>query len=492
MAKSYFQDNRTAWDDATRKWPERKKYNKPDLDKMKAEYVAKYGYTVLIPDFGDVVHYKPDEWMSVADRRERKARNLQRILSSPSPEWAQSYSSAMCWIDNIQDAMTTGLVLSLLVRKWLPKVFARAVPVLGWMLLAYDLLSFMIQMGRTPFTPMKAKRALCEVVRSNPFTKKAKRRRHFRLWNMRPGWGAACEILQTTDWLLGVGLCLGSIMGTIMDSAFALHRYATGDRVRWVREPQAHEIYDITRFKSLRAAAMISSAGQVFDDEFHFWTYITYTGNALFAASTILDDPPEEYYEDPMDVMIPADRPTNPETIEVIEAAGLSVEDGVRWPANNEKEIVLHELSDWQAQHCYKSTIDYLFRHKKDWNGFLAAGFMHEAHNLLLDSLDPGAEVDEEYEPITHVSLQMVKNGITPTDETQTQQWGKFAQWTADHRAVNKEWPSIKEVTQRLDLYGVAYRTSFATIQDERAKDVFPPESLDATLWETDFDKWEF
>jgi len=491
MRKSYYLDQREAWDTAAAKWPERKKYTEPDLDKLKAEYVAKYGYTVLIPDYNDVVHYAPDEWMSVAHRRERKARNLQRILSSPSPKWAMSYSSAMCWIDNIQDAMTTGLVLSLLVRKWLPKVFAKAVPILGWILLAYDLLSFMVQMGRTPFTPMKAKRALCETVRSNPFTKKAKRNRHVRLWKMRPGWGAACEVLQTSDWLLGVGLCLGSIMGTIMDTAFAGYRYATGDRVRYVREPQAHELYDITRFKSLKAAAMISSAGQVFDDEFHFWTYVTWTGSMIYSAPFLADDPPEEYFEDPMNVIIPADRPTNPETIEVIEAAGLSVEDGVRWPANNQKEISLNDLSDWQALNCYNSTIDYLFRHRKDWNGFLAAAFMHEAHNHLLDSMDPGEEVEAEYVPITHVSLQMLKNGITPTDETQTKQWGKFAQWTADHRTLRKEWPSMKLVTQHLDLYGVAYRTSFPTIQDERALEVFPPESIDATLWEQDFDKWE-
>lgn len=491
MIKSYNEDQQLAWTDATRKWPERPKYTKKDLDQLKAEYVAKYGYGVLIPDFRDIVHIVPDEWMPAAARKERKARNLYRILASPSPGWALSYSSAMCAIDNVQDAMTTGLVLSMLVRKWLPRVFARAVPVLGWILLAYDLLSLLVQFGRTPFTPMKSKRALCEIKRSNPFTKKSRRRRQFRLWNMRPSWGAACEVLQTTDWLLGVGLCLGSIFGTIMDSAFAGYRYITGDRVRYFREPPVHEMYEITQFKSLRAAAMISSAGQVFDDELHFWTYITYTGNVVFADSFIADDPPEEYYEDPMNVLIPADRPTNPETIEVIRAAGLSVEDGVRWPANQQKEIPLGELSDWQAEHCYKSTIDYLYRHKKDWYGFIAAGSMHEAHNILLDSVDPGAEVEMEYDALTHVTLQMLKAGITPTDETQITQWGQFAQWCTDYRKIHQAYPSMQEATQHMDLCGVSYRTSFPTTQDERALEVFPPGSIDATLWEQDFDKFE-
>jgi len=491
MIKSYYGDQRLAWDAAAEKWPERKTYTKKDIDQLKAEYVAKYGYAVLIPDFNDVVHYLPDEWMSPTARKERKARNLYRILASPSPQWALSYSSVMCWLDNIQDSMTTGLVLSLFFRKWLPKVFARAVPVLGWILLAYDLLSMLVQVGRTPFTPMKAKRSLCEVLRSNPFTKKAKRSRQMRLWRMKPGWGAACEVLQTTDWLFGVGLSLGSIFGTIMDTAFAGYRYITGEPVRYLREPPVREMYEITQFKSLRAAGMISSAGQVFDDETHFWTYITYAGNILFASPAILDDPPEEYYEDPMNVLVPADRPTNPETIAVIEAHGLSVEDGVRWPANEQKEISLHELSDWQALNAYNSTIDYLYRHNNDWYGFLAAGFMHEAHNLFLDSLDPGADVQEEYAPVVHVCLQLIKNGITPTDDTQTQQWAQFEQWCADYRTVNNDYPSIKEATQHLDLYGVAYRTSFPKTQDERALEVFPPESLNATLWETDYDKWE-
>jgi len=355
------------------------------------------------------------------------------------------------------------------------------------MLLVYDLLSLLVQMGRVPFTPMKAKRALCEVIRSNPFTKKAKRSRHIRLWNMKPHWTAALEVAQTTDWLFGVGLALGSIFGTITDAAFVFYRQMTGEPVRYLTEPPVQEMYAITGFKSLKAAAMISSAGQIFDDETHFWTYMTYAGGIVLTAPIILDDPPDEYMENPMTVMIPADRPDNPETLQVIRAAGLSIDAGVRWPANDQKEISLNELSDWQAVNALDSVTDYFFRHRFDWNGFLAASFMHEAHNLLLDSTDEGADVEEEPTPLMHISTQMLKNGITPTDDTQTEEWGRFAQWCDDHRAMYEEWPGIREIKQRLTLYGVSHRTSFPTEQDPASLEVFPPEALNETLWEQDY-----
>jgi len=334
---------------------------------------------------------------------------------------------------------------------------------------------------------MRSKRAMCEYMRSNPYKKKAKRSRQVRLWNMKPGWGAAIEVAQTTDWLFGVGLALGSIFGAVTDAAFVFYRQMTGAPVNYYTVPPVHEMYEITQFKSLKAAAMISAAGQIFDDETHFWTYITYAGSVVLTAPIIRADPPEEYIEDPMTVMVPADVPTNPETIQVIRNAGLSIDAGVRWPANNEKEISLDELADWQAVNALNSVTDYLFRHKYDWNGFLAAAFMHEAHNLLLDSTDEGAEVEEEYDPLMHVTLQMLKNGITPTDDTQTEEWSRFDQWCQDHRATYGDWPGIREIKQRLDLYGVSYQTSFPTEQDPASEEMFPPESLNETLWEEDY-----
>jgi len=484
MINSYSIERNEAYSDMYKKWPQRVPWEKKELDQLHAEYTAEHGYGVLVPDFHDIIHYLPNKHMTLEHRRERKQRHLYRILSSPQPGWAQSYASAMCWLDNIQDAMTTGLVLSMVVRKWLPRIFARAVPILGWVLLAYDLLSMLVALGRTPFTPMKSKRALCELVRSNPFTKKSRRQRQFRLWNMKPSWGAACEVLQTSDWLFGVGLSLGAIFGTITDAVFGGYKYITGQPVEIRRTPPLQKMYETTGFRSLKAAAMISAAGQTFEDELHFWTYITYTGNVVLTAPLIHLDPPEDYFVNPMAAMIPAPRPTNPETIGIIEAAGLSVSDGVRWPANQSKEISLDELTDWQAVKCYDSVTDYLLRHKNDWYGFLAGCWMNEAHSILLDAVDEEAELEESYNPITHVALQMLKEGITPTDDRQKQEWDKFEQWCNDFWGIHDHAPSIAEIEEHLEICGVSYRSGFPEEQDPESLEVFPPGSLDETLWE--------
>jgi len=484
MTGSFRIEQNEAYAAMYKKWPQRAPWEKKELEQLRAEYIAKHGYGVLVPDFHDIIHYLPDKHMSERHRLERKSRNLYRTLASPQPGWAQSYASAMCWLDNIQDAMTTGLVLSMVIRKWLPRIFARAVPILGWVLLGYDLLSMLVAVGRAPFTPMKSKRALCEIIRSNPFTKKSRRQRQFRLWNMKPGWGAACEVAQTSDWLFGVGLSLGAIFGTITDSVFGAYKYITGEKVEIRTTPPLLKMYEATGFKSLRAAAMISAAGQTFDDELHFWTYITYTGNVVLTAPLIHIDPPEDYYVNPMAAMIPAPRPTNPETIGIIRAAGLSVEDGVRWPANQGKEISLDELTDWQAVKCYDSVTDYLLRHKNDWYGFLAGCWMNEAHSILLDAVDEDADLEESYNPITHVALQMLKAGITPTNDTQREQWDKFEQWTNDFWGIHGHAPSMDEIKEHLEIYGVSYQSEFPKEQDPQSLEVFPAGSLDETLWE--------
>lgn len=480
----YSEARHEAYAEMYKKWPKRKKWEKKELEQLRAEYVAQHGYGILIPDFKDIVHYKTDAYMTVDERMERKRRNLYRVLASPQPGWAQAYASAMCWLDNIQDAMTTGLVLSMVVKKWLPRIFARAVPILGWVLLGYDLLSMLVAVGRTPFKPGKAKRALCEIVRSNPFTKKSRRNRQYRLWNMKPSWGAACEVAQTTDWLFGVGLSLGCIFGTITDSIFGAYKYVTGQKVEVLLDPPVQKMYETTGFKSLSATAMISAAGQTFDDELHFWTYITYTGGVVLTAPIIHIDSPEDCFVNPMGAMIPAPRPTNPETIEVIRAAGLSVHDGVRWPANRATHISLDDLTDWQAQNCYDSVTSYLLRHKNDWYGFLAASFMNEANDLLLDAVDEEADLEESYNPITHVAMQMLKSGITPTDDTQRQEWDRFEQWCNDFWAIHNYMPGILEIEEHLSLCGVSYQTSFPEEQDPASLEVFPPGSLDESLWE--------
>lgn len=481
-----------AWKAAHIQWPSYQKYVKKDIDQLSAEYIAKYGYTVLIPDFDDVIHYKQDLWMTREERIERKSRNLQRLISSPAPEWAKSYASAMTWLDNIQDSMTTGLVLSLLFRKFLPRVFARAVPVLGWALAAHDLLTIAVQFGRSPFTPMKAKRALCSFLGQNPGKKKVKRSMAHRLWNMRPNWSAAMEVAQTTDWLFGVGLSLGSIYGYFTDVAFAGYRRLTGEKVRMLKDPMPHELVDITGFKSMQAAAMISSAGQIFDEETHFWTHITNAGNTILTAPLIYSDPPEDYYENPMDVIIPAPEPTNQETRDVITRAGLSIADGVRWPANGGREIPLTELADWQCINAEDAVTDYLIRHDKDWYGYLASQSLSGATEYLLDCMDPGAEIEEEYDAPTHILLQMIKQGITPTDETQTVQWDKFETWCRDYRETTRSWPGINEVVKQMDLIGLSYRTSFPTTQDPRAAGVFPPESMSEDLWNESYQDYDF
>jgi len=66
MQRDYYQQQHEAWVDATGPWPKREYWDKKDVDQLRAEYIAEYGYGVLIPDFDDIVHYKPLQDLGLA------------------------------------------------------------------------------------------------------------------------------------------------------------------------------------------------------------------------------------------------------------------------------------------------------------------------------------------------------------------------------------------------------------------------------------------
>ena len=214
-----------------KKYDKQKRFTVKDFDELKAAYVAKYGYQSAVPDFGDIVHTKLPGLMSDQEKKDLKMKHLQQILASPAPDLARSYGSVMTWIDNVQDAMTVGVVAAHLLIRLAPKIMARFVPGLGWALLAYDVLNLVNLLARTPMNPLGIKRNTCKVIRDNPFTRKAQKGRIQKLLDMKVGFGALLETLQTLDNVAGVGLCLGGVVGYIQDMGWGLYRKATGARV---------------------------------------------------------------------------------------------------------------------------------------------------------------------------------------------------------------------------------------------------------------------
>ncbi len=476
-----------AWRDAFVHHEKGTRYTKQDFDKLKADYVAKYGYALAIPDFNDIIHWKSPEAMTPQELKDKKLRSLQQVLASPSPEIARKYSSMMTWLDNVQDAMTVGVVAAQILIRLAPRIMSRFVPGLGWVILAYDVLNIVNMLARTPMTPLNIKRNTCHMIRDNPFTKKAQRFRLFKLRRLKPTFGNLLEVAQTLDNVAGVGLCLGGIVGTIQDTAFGAYRSIKGEKVTAGWNMPKVDMREFLATQGQKGAAMINAGGQTFDDELHFWTYVTAAGSAVITSPLMEEENLWDIITDPMSTILPAPRPTDPITLAVIQEAGLDIDAGIGWPANGKTEISMDELTDWQAPRLRESFQNFSERHKKDWYGFITATMTEQANTMIFDSIEPGADKIETYTPAVHVIMQMTKMGIwfdgTPTPEV----WMPFEDWCNQFWEHYGDYPGVREARNKLDLLGIPTTTTQPADYPAEIRSLFPPEALDESLWTQEY-----
>lgn len=445
-----------------------------DYDELKSDYTKQYGYTIRIPQFEDVVHLKPNAMKTEAEIKQEKMQNLIRVLESPVGIAGQNYSTIMTWIDNIQDTQSVLIPLASLAWKAAPKVFGKLLPILGWVSLGYDLLNFVMSYGRAPFSPMKGKRAACKFQKSWPFSKWAQWQRIEKIKNWRPNISDFLQAAQVSDQFLGVGLSLGGIMGTIMALPYGAYHYLKGDPVHFAFDtPKVENIHNIGA-KGLRNAALISAQGQVFDELTHFYAYITAALGTLVCAGPFRESNLAEMVDDPMNVAIPADRPTDPLTIAVIQEKGLSVEDGVGWPYNGKKEIGMGELIDATHEPIRSHFYDYVKRHEHDWYGWLAAWAMDYVAPRAIGAIDPDAQQTVDDTPEMKVFWKMIKAPLLTDQKATEEQQTHFYEWIIAYKDAYGKEPGILEIEQKLNMMGIKTKNQYpATLAPE-----------DANLWD--------
>lgn len=218
-----------------------------DFNKRREQYQAKYGNEVNIPGFSDIIHIIPKEVIPAEQYAAHKwaiARGLPspltqsqlntlqykkfrflKALASATPTWIRNIGAVSTVLDNVEDALVTVTVLGRIAAKAAPRLLGRLVPGLGWVLLGADVLNAANIISWATFAAKGAKRAVEGVAEKNPFHAKAAARRATKLKRVLPGFGEILEILQTTDQLFGVGLCLGGLMGLVTDMSSRIMTY---------------------------------------------------------------------------------------------------------------------------------------------------------------------------------------------------------------------------------------------------------------------------
>ncbi|MGR3319635.1 MAG: hypothetical protein ACUZ8O_14300 [Candidatus Anammoxibacter sp.] len=199
-------------------------------------------YEIRIPGLSQVFRFAPPQEMTVEAKRAviRRARE-----KSPMPGFLQWIPRVINIIDDAQDILTTGLTLA---KPLLRRIPGRFVPVLGWVLLANDILNISTALLSTAAggaVPKKVVKNMMEQFGKGKYKPTASMKRFFGKTNKL---SFALQAAQASETITGYGLSLGGIMGVITDSFWSIMRIAQGRKVTITTPPEFSAIDKASRF----------------------------------------------------------------------------------------------------------------------------------------------------------------------------------------------------------------------------------------------------
>lgn len=223
------------------------KFTTTKFNEQRERFQKKYGQSITVLGLEDLIHIKVNTKISQeemaahrwAEKRKLptplngdqlkvlayKKQRFMKALASPTPTWLKNVGAVMTSMDNLEDALVTISVLGRIAAKAAPKLAGKIVPGAGWLLLGSDILNLCNVMSWVSFSAMGNKRLVEKVGDRNPFHTEMKASRAKKLSRKFIAFGEMLEIAQTTDQTIGLGLCLGGIVGMIEDLAVRAFMY---------------------------------------------------------------------------------------------------------------------------------------------------------------------------------------------------------------------------------------------------------------------------
>jgi len=223
---------------------------KQRLDRLQEITRERGESSISLPGWDDIIHLGPLANLTDQQRLDRNKEIGQRIRQSPQDSTAKSWGDILTALDNVQDFLTTVTVVGRIVLWPVGKILGRAIPGLGLVLLAADILKLLTLLG-TLLMPLyglvcgnprgffaglgqvaafgpKGKGYVENLGRMNPFGSAARASRAARLGRLVPGAGEIFEVLQTTDSLFGWGISFGAVVGLLGDAMYGAMGALTG------------------------------------------------------------------------------------------------------------------------------------------------------------------------------------------------------------------------------------------------------------------------
>lgn len=467
-----------------------------EFEKIKAEHVAKYGYKVEMPEFGDVLHFTMPVHMSdeeatlwgtgrkdeitpyrramIEEAKADKKRRYMMALGSPNPKIIRGIAAWSTMVDNAQDTLITAALVGRIGIKVFPKFAKRIAPAYGICATGADILNIMALFTLAPFAAKSLKRMHFGWSELNPFSKASKLRRAKKMLQWKPDFADIIQALQVSDSICGVGVCLGPIMGWAQDFIAGEVRTAMGQKVTW--SPGAQKMRVITRFAAWNLFHMpiLWTGGQVMTDEDHAATLWAALG-AVRLMQPVFDDPENlQFQEDPTTYQVRAPRQRDILSLEALQELGVDVEKTSVWPHTGTEWCQVSSIMD----DCLPDVIDnlrsLLLRQNRTELGIAIGGLMNQLAPEMLALYGGETEVIVDHDPLTVVAHNLLLNNhYLPYDYTQ-EQARDLAHWIKAYHQDHSEPPPTKDVIRRGEGLGIQWRHTLPSKPTGKAAEIWP------------------
>ncbi len=451
------------------------RFTSEEFDRRKAEYTAKYGYTVNIPGFSDIFkieldrppnekelsQYKSDRpgelserrWQQIKEYKQKKKESFLRMMSSPTPTWMANIGTAMTFLDDINDTLGTLAVVARFAAHRLPRTLGRVLmgPA-GWALTAADIANVGMTLSRLPLRAVNLKANLHKGLGLNPFSKKAKISRAVKLKRVSISKGELIEALQTTDNIFGVGLCLGPILGLAQDIFFGTYRFFEGKKVSISADLPNLLPYEAMGLRAMKAAMMLATGGQELSDEDHAKLILCANAGTQIAYPLIKAWHPVDKISNVNHIEIQAPLPTDPTTIQLLQDEGIDPRTHRGFLHANKEFASPTYLWDSAEPLIDASFHEYCNRNKHNQKGYMAATTATDTTQNMFALMEGEDQVELDYSHTEKSIHKMFDNGERFDDRTAPQALKCFAEKSEQYGESGFD-PTWKELRWRMMRY---------------------------------------
>jgi len=419
------------------------KYTTEEFRQLKADYIAKYGYTITVPGLYDIIKIpleKPITEKEAADweakrwdqfsesrlyeiqryKQKRKDKFL-AMLGSPTPEIISNAGAFMVAIDNAQDALYTLGSLGILGIRFSPPPVAAALALpTGVVMTAASALNVIQSVGKKGMPGIEAKRTWQKKTGIDPWSQKGriKYAKHL-MQNFSPS-AAIIQGLQTTEEIFGIGLSLGAIVGFFTDAISGPVRVLYGENVnvKWPI-PTYDEFCRAAQHNARTVFAYFHPGVQTSDEEVLTMMLATWLSNvAMF--SWCKDWPAVEAVRNWDKIELGMPKPTNILTLEVIEEEGINVNDICNWPHNSKPWALATDLVNEYAGPCRDYFGQYLAMHDKDWIGYIFKTLGGDSTMYTLGTIEGEEAVEIDYTIVSKCCSKLLEWRLYPDADQPT------------------------------------------------------------------------